>query len=236
MSRINLATVSSFRNTCCGDDVTLFKRLTTGKRDIFKLLQVCRGWYCAKVPLPPYSEDTFQSRMVPHCPNKRCKFIKHSSQELCSVLASPWFSFHVSSGWRVFFRTLELWDTGTLKQATTIAFYIHAVSWIITIVIYPAKRCVISIVDARWNNRPRRIVKKERERVLAVAFRRGMKVSTQNPDSTCWLKNNYSGNVVSFRRLIWLARGTSHCLAQGIFYPVSKCYGFPEPFHVDVVR
>ena len=202
-------------------------------------LSYCKSVVADTVPRSRYHlipRTHFSHAWYHRCPNKRCKFIKHSSQELCSVLASPWFSFHVSSGWRVFFRTLELWDTGTLKQATTIAFYIHAVSWIITIVIYPATRCVISIVDARWNNRPRRIVKKERERVLAVAFRRGMKVSTQNPDSTCWLKNNYSGNVVSFRRLIWLARGTSHCLAQGIFYPVSKCYGFPEPFHVDVVR
>jgi len=82
----------------------------------------------------------------------------------CSLLSSPWFSFHVSSGCRFSFRTLELRDTtGTLKQATTVAFHIHAVPWIIRIIIYATHRCVISAVYSRWNNQPRRIWERERE-------------------------------------------------------------------------
>jgi hypothetical protein len=101
----------------------------------------------------------------------------------------------------IIIRTLALRDTGTLKQATTDAFHMHAVSWVIAITIFATQRCVISAVDSRWNNQPRKIV--ERERVLAAPFRWGMKVSTQNPDQACWLKNSYSENVASFKRFIW---------------------------------
>jgi hypothetical protein len=95
-----------------------------------------------------------------HRPNKRCKFTKHRPQEV-----RPLFSFHVSSGWRFSFRTLELLDTtGTLKRAITFVFHIHAVSRTITFIMYATQSCVISAVDSRCNNEPRRSGERERER------------------------------------------------------------------------